>query len=487
VTSIDTARRAPSWWRIPKATDAIARWHVSPLVDTIAYHFSWLLILVPLALAGDVHPTDYLWVWAIGMTTSFTHRHVTMPYVYLDGAVFSSFKPRLTLIPTLLMCGFVASLALQPATAPAAFFTPLHVVLLIAGLLPPATVWWRDRQNAPIADRTLVAAGAPAVMATLLGFALLPRHNGVFVVATAIVVAAGVAIVCSRTVALGAAVALAAAGIGHQQHLTLNALPLETKSVVGVVAMIAVVWNIWHTTAQKVGILRIYNAKSDAPADKKVPLWVDRALVFGWFPFLAARLVQQERATILKQGRVVQMYLEPILDGIERVSALLLPVGVLVIVATLGIFLYYEERANGLRNVPRLSMAVGLTLLSASFLFISPLKCYVAYGFSHAVEYVVFVWAFQRRRYAAPLSPPPLLQRILRHGAIFYGLFIGTISIVYMLCAFAKPFGWTNEPVLLMGARASTVIYLWAVWHSLAHFYFDGFLWKMRKTVRASL
>jgi hypothetical protein len=110
VTSIDTAA-APSWWRIPKATETVARWHVAPLVDVVAYHFSWLLILVPLALAGNVHPKDYLLVWAIGMTVSFTHRHVTMPYVYLDDAVFTSFKPRLTLIPVVLMCGFAASLA----------------------------------------------------------------------------------------------------------------------------------------------------------------------------------------------------------------------------------------------------------------------------------------------------------------------------------------------------------------------------------------
>jgi hypothetical protein len=247
-----------------------------------------------------------------------------------------------------------------------------------------------------------------------------------FVVALSVVVVASVAIVCTRRVVAVVLTALAFGLLAHQQGVALHVAPVETKALVGIVAMIAVVWNIWHTTAQKVGILRIYNAKSAAPVDKKVPLWVDRAFVFGWFPFLAARLSQQERTTILTQGRVVKMYLEPVLDAVAVVSPVLLPLGVLVIVATIGCFLYYEERANGLRNWPRLSMAAGLTLLSASFLFISPLKCYAAYGFSFAVEYVVFVWAFQRRRYAVPLSPPPRLQRILRHGAIFYRLFVGT-------------------------------------------------------------
>ena len=34
---------------------------------------------------------------------------------------------------------------------------------------------------------------------------------------------------------------------------------------------------------------------------------------------------------------------------------------------------------------------------------VDPVRAFLAFSFSHAVEYMVFVWAFQRRRYAAPL------------------------------------------------------------------------------------
>jgi hypothetical protein len=252
--------------------------------------------------------------------------------------------------------------------------------------------------------------------------------------------------------------------------------------------MIAAVWNIWHTAAQKVGILRVYNAKSIAPVERKVPLWVDRLLVFGWFPFLAALLVDRERDTILQQGKVVKTYLGPIVDGIAAASPVLYPVGVLGIVVSIGTFLLYEHRATGLRSVPRLSMALGITLLSASFLVASPLKCYVAYGFSHAVEYIVFVWAFQRRRYALPLSPQPLLQTWLQRGPWFYGAFIGVIAVTYVVSEFGKPMGLFDGPVRIFGLRSGILIYVWAIWHSFAHFYFDGFLWKMRQpTVRSSL
>ncbi len=437
----------PSWWRIPKPDEPVRGWHVSPLVDVLAYHFSWLFILVPLALAGDVHPTDYLAIWAIGITTSFVHRHVTMPYVYLDGQVFRAFKPRLTLIPVVLFCGFVASMVLQTSKAPAGFFTPAHVAIVVAAVAPVVSVWWRDRRGDVVADRTLVVAAAPAVVIVVIG--------------------AGVA--------------------SHFGGVALNDSVVRTNSLVGAVAMVAALWNIWHTAAQKVGILRVYNAKSAAPVDKKVPLWVDRALVFGWFPFLAALLVDRERATILQQGKVVKMYLGPIVDGVSAAAPVLYPVGIALIVLTLGTFLRYEYRATGLKSAPRLSMALGLTMLSASFLFASPLKCYVAYGFSHAVEYVVFVWAFQRRRYAQPLDPQPLLQRLLKHGFVLYGAFIAVVAGLYLWSEFGTNLGFYDKPVRVFGMRTSMVIYVWAIWHSMAHFYFDGFLWKMRPTVRAAL
>jgi hypothetical protein len=463
-------------------------WHVSPLVDVVAYHFSWLWILLPLAFAGDVHPGDYLVLFAIGVTTSFVHRHVTMPYVYLDGEVFRAWKPRLTLIPVVLFCAFCASIALQQGTAPARSVGPLDLGLLVGALAPVVDIWRRDRRGEGIPDRELVLAALPFIVATVVGLLWLPGHHGRFHAAVVPVVLLALGVVGGRRpVGL---VAMAIVGLGallQWRGVIVNERPFRTDAVVGAAAIVAAVWNVWHTAAQKVGILRVYNAKSSAPVERKVPLWVDRLLVFSWFPFLAALLVDRERERILQQGKVVKMYLGPIVDGLTAAMPVLYPLGVVVIVAAAGLFLFYEHRATGLRSVPRLSMAAGLTLLAASFLVASPFKCYIAYGFSHAVEYVVFVWAFQRRRYARPLSPQPLLQRLLRHGALLYGAFIAAIAAAYLWSNYAVGFGWIERQPELFGLRTTMIIYLWAIWHSMAHFYFDGFLWKMRPAVRAAL
>lgn len=472
---------------MPPPTAPVAGWHVSPVVDVVAYHFSWLLILVPLALAGEIHPTDYLAVWAVGITTSFVHRHVTMPYVYLDDVVFQTHKPRFTLIPAILLCGFVASVFLQNARAPSRFLGPVDVAVVVAVVVAPVIVWWRDRQLRPVSNRQLIIAAVPAVLAVVVGLAALPTHHTAWLAVVAVASVVAAVAFGARAVVVVVAV-LVTGALAHAAVGALNSGPFKMNVVVGAAAMIAAAWNVWHTAAQKVGILRVYNAKSSAAVVDKVPLWVDRLLVFGWFPFLAAYLVVRERETILEQGKVVRVWLEPLLSALTVAAPVLLPAGIALIAVSLAVFLRFEWKSTRFKSTPRLSMALGLTLLSASFLFASPLKVYVAYGFSHAVEYVVFVWAFQRRRYAVPLSPPPLLQRILKRGLLFYSLFIGVISVFYLYVEFGTRAGFYDEPLRLWGIKITTMVYCWAIWHSFAHFYFDGFLWKMRlATVRASL
>ena len=132
-------------------------------------------------------------------------------------------------------------------------------------------------------------------------------------------------------------------------------------------------------------------------------------------------------------------------------------------------------------------MGVGTTLLGLTFFVWSPLEVYVAYGFSHAVEYMVFVWAFQRRRYREPLAHKPLLQRLLRSPLSFYIVFFALVGGVFAGVQYG---GGTlyQDPWKVLGAPVRSWVFYWTVWQSMAHFYFDSFLWKMRlPEVRASL
>jgi len=59
-------------------SNARSLWHVSSWVDILAYHFSWLWVLIPLLAGGERHPADSIAVFAFVTAVNFAHRHFTL-------------------------------------------------------------------------------------------------------------------------------------------------------------------------------------------------------------------------------------------------------------------------------------------------------------------------------------------------------------------------------------------------------------------------
>jgi hypothetical protein len=348
-------------------------WHVSRAVDMAAYHWSWLPFLLPLALLTDNrHFESYPLFYAALTALSFTHRHWTLPFVYLDPQVFRTHRLRFTLAPILLLVGFAA------------------------------TPWmWR---------------------------------NGM-------------------------------------------------RSVIDVVALIGAVWTVWHTLMQKYGILRLHNAKRGS----SVPGWVDRLLVLGWLPFVVVVLLQNH----LPQARRVtsdhKEWVWPLLDLLAPSLPWLWMPTLALFAGSIGAWTWHEHRASGLRNGARMSAGLGLICLHGAMLFVPPIKVYMAYAFSHAVEYVVFVQAYQKKRYKVPLAHRPLLGLLTRAGAWYWAPTLLGVGGMYFVLYWGSDF-WLEEPVAFGGFKAWRWLYFWGTWQALLHFWYDGFLWKMRTpAVRAHI
>jgi hypothetical protein len=238
---------------------------------------------------------------------------------------------------------------------------------------------------------------------------------------------------------------------------------------------------------QKYGILRLYNAKSEAPPQGKVAGWVDAALVFGFVPLYLAWLPSVAIPLLEKHAPTTALTLKPVAHTLLAAQPFTFPPALVCAVLAVVLWFRAEARSSGLKSVPRLTMGIGTILLGLT-LFIDPLKAYIAYGFSHAIEYIVFVWAFQRRRYAAPLSHDPAIGRLLRSPILAYAAFFLLIGGVDLYLEFGRTLALHTGTIRIAGVRASSWLFYWTVWHSCAHFYFDGFLWKMRlPSVRAGL
>jgi hypothetical protein len=240
---------------------------------------------------------------------------------------------------------------------------------------------------------------------------------------------------------------------------------------------LAVVWNIWHTYMQKFGVLRLYLAKEPRAAAKS-PAWVDKYFLLCWIPLFFTYLGPTYKSLILERGADIGTALAVIIAFLEKYETLLLLPSILVAAGGVGLWLWYEWRTQRFGNRARVSAAIGTLLISTALLWANPVKAFVAFGFSHAVEYMVFVWAFQRRFYHQVRPAPSLMQRLLEYPRAWYIsftailVFVGSIQVL-----------WGDEinPIPFFGLTFGDWFFYYTVYESLIHFHMDGFLWKMRR------
>lgn len=488
---------------IPAPDERVEGWHVSPLVDLTSYAFSWAWVLFPMALLGDAKE-DYLWWFIMILAITDVHRHYTIPYVYGDSQVRTQYPLRFILFPLALFALFVVSpwLAHQRMYASTAQVGAgvAFVVLLVQMLRRDGS------QQAPDA-RTLGLAVVPTFgVAGLLTLAGLdpggPLGPSTWWFAAALLGSTYLDVQLRRTetgrgeegqaprfvgplLILGLVILVTLFGPGLDARTKHGGYLMLT--VLNSVAAVAFAWNVWHVYAQKYGIMRMYNAKSGS--DTKVAGWVDRMFVFAWLPLYLAWLGPLHEDVIrlwLRRGRHI---LDPMLAGLRSVAWFTVPIAVAFLVAAVVIWCVHEYRASKFTSIPRLTFAVGTFLLGSMFLLFDPVKAYLSFSFSHSLEYMVFVWAFQRRRYAHPLEHDPAMGRILRRPVLAYvGFTVGLGLVLIYWKYWGRHWGKAYENPTMFGYPTWEWVKYWTVCQSMMHFYWDGFLWKMRlKSVRANI
>ncbi len=272
--------------RIPPPQERVRSWHVSPAIDMLAYHFSWLWVLLPMIFAGSKYPGDYLALYVVVLSVGFVHRHYTLGYVYLDREIFARHRRRFICAPLILGAALLATPVLLKASVPSG-------ALSIGGLRWP---------------------GVDFPLKVLI---------------TAVVFGAGL-------------------------------------------------WNIWHTLAQKYGILRIYSAKARIQNEASVPGWVDRLFVMGWLPLIASYVAPPFADAILTEFWIARWFLEPIVGWLVIAEPIAAPIAAAFAIVSSAIFTAFEWRTHRFRNRPRLSMAIGIGSLWVCFLLVDPIKVYLA-------------------------------------------------------------------------------------------------------------
>lgn len=464
-------------------------WHVAPWVDVCAYAFSWLPLLLAIAFVGMSRQHDYLIAYIVVLSVTDVHRHYGFPYVYMDRQVFARHPTRFVLFPVAMFALFVFS----PWLARMVTLSPFGVAALCAAVVWLVQLCLRDRPNTRTPLHEIVFVGLPSFAAGVaIGWYIAPEtlgpSGGLWIAFTLFVCGLDLfAYIAHRKVRVLVFPLLAIAAGLVPVFVLAPSDGVSMRHVLNFAAVFAGAWNIWHVYMQKYGIFRMYAAKSRA--DRPVPGWVDRLLIFAWLPFYFFYLATTYRAQIDRLFSRGRRTLAPLFDFFAEYANLFLVPTALLVVVSVAVWVFYEHRASGLRNRARLTMAVGTTLLASTFVLVDPLKAYLAYAFSHGVEYMVFVWAYQRRRYDKPLAHRPIIQRFLGFPLLTY---VGSALVLAGGFIYLKYYGrWIFADESMPRVRQISTyewVGYWTVFQSMVHFYFDGFLWKMRlPSVRATV
>jgi Tfp pilus assembly protein PilF len=242
------------------------------------------------------------------------------------------------------------------------------------------------------------------------------------------------------------------------------------------IVLVAFVWGVWHGMMQTYGFCRIYDAKVGSFAELTRRL--DFALCGIWFATAVLLSPQRMTDTLETYYSAGGAFIPPELLRTAQQGLLA------VAIAVAGVFLanYVWTWMRGQRPSP-----VKLVLLTTSISFwwycnnivASVLVGVALFEVFHDVQYLSLVWIYNRKRVESDSSIGGFMRFVFRRSGSLVGLYVGLIFAYGALGYFKSSIGVESVKTMLTGVVTAS---------ALLHFYYDGFIWKVReKSTRQSL
>lgn len=230
--------------------------------------------------------------------------------------------------------------------------------------------------------------------------------------------------------------------------------------------LISFCWTIWHGMMQHFGFLRIYDSK--VRANSKLTARLDWWISASWFGLCLVFSPNQGGSlldALYKSGI-------PIVP-LEYISI----VRVVMVALTTTITLIYIVNAL-IGNQPRSWMKLGLLLGTFGYVWLvrvmtnNPFLSVALFELLHDMQYLAIVWAFNRR--LVDKGQGSVLMRFLyRPSAGAIALYIGA-CLAYGALALTV---YTR----LESGLFKQVLEAFLITSGLLHFYYDGFIWKLKQ------
>ena len=234
------------------------------------------------------------------------------------------------------------------------------------------------------------------------------------------------------------------------------------------IILIVFFWGVWHGMMQTYGFCRIYVAKTGSFA--ALTRRLDFATCATWFA--AAVLLSPPRMTDTLETYYASggPFIPPSLlrNGQQVVLA------VAIVVSILFLFNFSRMWAEGKRPNP-----VKLALLATTIAFwwycnngVTNILAGIAlFEVYHDVQYLSLVWIYNRSRVEKDNSIGGFMRFVFRRSGSLVGLYVGLVFAYGSLAYINTQLEIETVKRVLTGVVAAS---------GLLHFYYDGFIWKVR-------
>jgi tetratricopeptide (TPR) repeat protein len=236
------------------------------------------------------------------------------------------------------------------------------------------------------------------------------------------------------------------------------------------IVLVVFFWGVWHGMMQTYGFCRIYDAKTGSFA--ALTRRLDFALCAIWFA--AAVVLSSQRMTDTLGAFYASgvPFVPPwTLQILQRALIFLAVAVTIVFVAN---FLW--GWVNGKRANP---VKIALLVTSISFWWycnngVANLLVGIAlFEVFHDVQYLSLVWIYNRNRVEKDSSIGGFMRFVFRRSGSLVGLYLGLIFAYGSLAYFNSQLQLETIKRVLTGVVSAS---------ALLHFYYDGFIWKVRES-----
>ncbi|HEY7283633.1 MAG TPA: hypothetical protein VID47_18805 [Actinomycetota bacterium] len=237
-----------------------------------------------------------------------------------------------------------------------------------------------------------------------------------------------------------------------------------------IIVPIAALWNTIHTLQQRYGLSRIYGRKGGFGSAR-----LDRGVLFSWM--VAALVIVGATPRVLDQ--LARVMLDSTnanairdLASVQSYAIWLVIPAVAVALMFTGLVVRQEQQ-----HLPQANQAKwvyqGSSLLLIATIAWDPLAGFIAYVSAHAIEYFVVVYKTMQSRYGKTHDRASILGKMVNT----------TWGRVLFLLAFL---GVIYEVDQGLGTHLPNHAYLIIVYSlGILHFWYDSFIWKLRRPVVA--